>query len=72
MKAQTLTILQKVKNGELTPQMGQESLFVLFGVSNRACANCKLLHKKNDENICLDTRNRIVHINEHSCERHVC
>lgn len=28
-----LSILEKVKNGELTPQLTQEQLFVLFGVS---------------------------------------
>ena len=33
MKTETLSILQKVKNGELTPQVAQEQLFVLFGVS---------------------------------------
>lgn len=33
MKTETLSILEKVKNGELTPQVAQEQLFVLFGVS---------------------------------------
>ena len=33
MKRETLSILKKVKNGELTPQVAQEQLFVLFGVS---------------------------------------
>lgn len=33
MKTETLSILEKVKNGELTPQIAQEQLFVLFGVS---------------------------------------
>ena len=35
MKTDTLSILEKVKNGELTPQVAQEQLFVLFGVSKR-------------------------------------
>ena len=33
MKTETLSILEKVKNGELTPKIAQEHLFVLFGVS---------------------------------------
>lgn len=33
MKIETLSILEKVKNGELTPQAAQKQLFVLFGVS---------------------------------------
>ena len=33
MKEQTLSILEKVKTGELTTQVAQEQLFVLFGVS---------------------------------------
>ena len=33
MKRETLSILQKVKNGELTPQVAQKQLFILFGVS---------------------------------------
>ena len=33
MKRETLSILKKVKNGELTPQVAQKQLFVLFGVS---------------------------------------
>ena len=33
MKTETLSILEKVKTGELTPQVAQEQLFVLFGVS---------------------------------------
>lgn len=33
MKEQTLSILEKVKTGELTAQVAQEQLFVLFGVS---------------------------------------
>ena len=31
MKRETLSILKKVKNGELTPQVAQKQLFVLFG-----------------------------------------
>lgn len=34
MKIEILLILEKVKNGELTPQVAQEQLFILFGVSN--------------------------------------
>jgi len=34
MKTETISILEKVKNGELTPQIAQDQLFVLFGVSN--------------------------------------
>ena len=33
MEEKTLQILTKVKNGELTPQIAQEQLFVLFGIS---------------------------------------
>ena len=33
MKRETLSILEKVKNGELTPKVAQKQLFVLFGVS---------------------------------------
>ena len=33
MKRETLSILKKVKNGELTPQVALKQLFVLFGVS---------------------------------------
>jgi len=33
MKRETLSILKKVKNGELTTQVAQKQLFVLFGVS---------------------------------------
>lgn len=33
MKTETLSILEKVKNVELTTQVAQEQLFVLFGVS---------------------------------------
>lgn len=33
MESETLSILNKVKNGELTPQLAQNQLFVLFGVS---------------------------------------
>lgn len=33
MKRETLSILKKVKNGELTPQVAQKQLFVLFGIS---------------------------------------
>ena len=33
MKTETLSILEKVKNGELTLQVAQEQLFVLFGIS---------------------------------------
>ena len=32
MKEQTLSILEKVKNGQLTMQVAQEQLFVLFGI----------------------------------------
>ena len=44
MEKETLSILDKVKNGELTPQVAQEQLFVLFGVSNNevvVCPRCK-------------------------------
>jgi tRNA(Ile2) C34 agmatinyltransferase TiaS len=44
MKEQTLLILEKVKNGELTAQVAQEQLFVLFGVSGQrqtVCPNCQ-------------------------------
>ena len=33
MEEKTLQILTKVKNGEITPKIAQEQLFVLFGVS---------------------------------------
>lgn len=33
MKTETLSILEKVKTGELTTQVAQEQLLVLFGVS---------------------------------------
>jgi hypothetical protein len=35
MKAKTLSILEKVKNRQITPKIAQEQLFVLFGVSGR-------------------------------------
>lgn len=44
MKEQTLSILQKVKDGMLTPEIAQEQLFVLFGVSGErqtVCPNCQ-------------------------------
>ena len=37
MKTETLSILEKVKTGELTPQVAQEQLFVLFGVMESDC-----------------------------------
>ena len=36
MKTETLSILQRVQNGEITPQIAQEQLFVLFGVVGRS------------------------------------
>ena len=35
MKEQTLSILEKVKTGELTTQVAQEQLLLLFSVSKR-------------------------------------
>lgn len=39
MKTETLSILEKVQNGELTPQVAQQQLFVLFGVSGSASSS---------------------------------
>ncbi len=34
MKTETLSILEKVKSGKLTPEVAQEQLFVLLGIAN--------------------------------------
>ena len=39
MKTETFSILEKVKNKELTPLLAQEQLFVLFGVSGMLVSN---------------------------------
>lgn len=43
MKIKTLSILEKVKNGELTPKEAQEQLFTILGVDYCDCE--KLQHK---------------------------
>ena len=35
MKTEILSILEKVKNGELTPQIAQEQIFILSDVNKR-------------------------------------
>lgn len=42
MKTEVLSILEKVKTGELTTQVAQEQLFVLFGVSSGFTIGAKI------------------------------
>lgn len=75
MKTETLSILQRVQNGEITPQVAQEQLFVLFGVTNRTCSNCyhcvvnPRSEYKHDQWKCFGRENIVTITN---IENHVC